>query len=55
MKSEELPCDDCGQEGEDCECCPCDECWEVGIDIEERANDKLLCDICWDAVKTEKL
>ena len=48
MISEELPCDDCGLDGEDCECAVCMDCLETGPEIEERANGQVLCDRCWE-------
>ncbi len=47
MLSEELPCDDCGLTGEDCECCVCEDCFEVLPEVEERPNGQVLCDRCW--------
>lgn len=53
MDSEDLPCDDCGLIGEDCECGACEECYETGPEMEE-VNGVLLCSNCLEGEGSSK-
>lgn len=44
--SSELPCDECGQEPDDCECIACQDCMEFGPGAATVDQNLALCENC---------